>query len=479
MEVRRKRMSFFLAGALAVAMLFGFAEKSNALEWADGNIKLHGFFKNWTGYRFGFYGSERGSGLSIFRNVLQLEGEYRLHDTVSLVGIFRLAREPNYNLEDDAREAGNFDSDVMDEDEFRELYITWQATENFWAAFGRQQVAWGDLSSQGLRVTDIINPLDLRWHYALENLEEIRKPLIMSNMIYSIPKMEANIQLVWVPGLEEEWRRVNSLYTNPGHRYGLNNLVDPTQPPDYFIPGVPEDDEADPVGISRKISDSEIAIRWQQTLSGLTYSVMLARLHNHAPSVWVDATGLHIKHLRQSIIGVSANWYDKYTNGVFRFEGGYFHHSPFTGNDFSLVREDLFKWGLGYDRNTFFNWLRDGSRSLVTEAQIIQTVIPDNDDFDQQDDSNIGGEKTDTSFSLLNYTGFFNDRVMPFLNLAYYVERKFGLAVFFVNWRPQMFHGNFLITPKLILLYGDTPISGDLGLVRGCSEAVLELTYEF
>ena len=125
---------------------------ADAMEFADGRITLNGFYKNWTGYRFGFYGHERGSGLSIFRNVIQLEASAQLSDKASLVAIYRLAREPKYKLEEDAIDAGNFDRDVLDENEFREYYLTWQPTDNFWTAIGKQQVAWGDLSGIGLRV---------------------------------------------------------------------------------------------------------------------------------------------------------------------------------------------------------------------------------------------------------------------------------------------------------------------------------------
>ena len=464
--------------SLVLSLTVALTGVAHGAEWAEGQVTLNGFFKNWTGYRLGSYGHERDDGLSIFRNVLQLEAEAKLQENLSLVGIFRAAREPEYSLEDDAREAGNFDGDVMDEEEFRELYLAWQATDNFWAAVGKQQVVWGDLSGIGLRVMDNINALDCRWHYALDNLEDVRKPLIMLNTIYSMPSIEANLQLVWVPGLEDTWHRVTSIYANPGHRYGLNNLVDPTQPPDFFALGVPEDDEADANGISKKLSDSTIGIRFQKTSGGVTWAVSNLYTHNQNPSVWVDADGLHIKYLRQNIFGFTANWYDKYTDGVWLFEAGYFHHAPFTGNDFSLVKQDMYKWGLRYNRNTFFDFLSP-TRSLSSGFQIIQTYIPDNDDFDQQNDTGVGGETTDTVGTLFLNWGVANDRVQFNTNFNWWLERKFGIAMLWIDYRPQIFAGNFLITPKLILMHGDTPLSGDFGLMRGATEAVLELTYEF
>jgi len=310
---------------------------AHGAEFAEGRVTLNGFFKTWTGYRFGFYGHERGDGLSIFRNVLQLEAEVKVQDTLSLVGIFRLAREPEYNLEDDARDAGLFGGDEMDEEEFRELYLAWQATEKFWVAVGKQQVAWGDLSGIGLRVMDNINALDCRWHYALDNMEDVRKPLIMLNSIYSIPSMEANLQLVWVPGLEDTWERVTSIYVSPAHRYGLNNLFGGAfgggDKPGDFPPlaAFEPPDSGNVNGISKKLSDSAIGIRFQKTSGGLTWAISDYYTHNQNPVLG--------EYFRQNIVGVSANWYDKYTDGVWLFEAGYFYNSPFMGNDFSLVKE--------------------------------------------------------------------------------------------------------------------------------------------
>jgi len=140
----------------------------------------------------------------------------------------------------------------------------------------------------------------------------------------------------------------------------------------------------------------------------------------------------------------------------------------------------MYKWGLRYNRNTFFDWLPNGDRRSVSSGfQVIQTVIPDNDKFDNQDDTGVGGETTDTVGTLYLNFGVANDRVQFNTNFNWWFERKFGIAMLWIDWRPQIFQGNFGITPKLILMHGDTPLSGDMGLMRGCSEAVLELIYEF
>jgi len=200
MMVKKRSISFLVAGIIALTMTLAITNQSSAVVLGDGKVSINGFIKNWTGYRLGFYGEERGEGLSIFRTVIQLEADVKLNDDAGLVAIYRVAREPDYHLEKDAVAAGVFGSGVMDENEFREYYLTWQATDRVWVAAGKQQVAWGDLAGIGLRVMDNVNALDVRWHYALDNFEDVRKPLNMLNMIFSLPSQEANLQRLHHPG---------------------------------------------------------------------------------------------------------------------------------------------------------------------------------------------------------------------------------------------------------------------------------------
>ena len=468
----------------AFLMMLVFAGPSMSMTFADGKISLNGFYKNWTGYRFGAWGEERGDGLSIFRNTLQLETEIQLKDRMSFVGIYRFSREPAYELEEEAREAGNFDADILDESDFREYYLDWQATRRLWFGIGKQQVVWGDLGGLGLRVMDIINPLDLTWHYSLEAFEDIRKPLHMLNAIVSIPEIQANVQLVWVPGLEDTQQRVNSIFTNPGHRWGLNNVSGINQDdPGFFQKGVEEPDpfEGDAPGITRDIEDdSTVAIRFQKRSGNITWAVMDAYTHNHSPTVYVLPSGnLKIEHRRQNVFGVSANMYDKYTNGVWRFEAGHFHDTPYTGNMFQLVEEDTYKFGIGYDRNTFFDFLSP-TRSVLTQFQILGTYIPDDDDIDVRTSvADQVNESLDIMYTLFINWGWNNDRTQINLYPAYNFDRDFGMIQAWIDWRPSEFGGDLKITPKVNLLYGDDPWAGDFGFVRGCTEGLLEITYEF
>jgi hypothetical protein len=66
---------------------------------------------------------------------------------------------------------------------------------------GRQQVVWGE--TDNFRALDVINPLDLRWHWSRESWEDIRIPLWMARATYDIGKLgpleESFVEGIWIP----------------------------------------------------------------------------------------------------------------------------------------------------------------------------------------------------------------------------------------------------------------------------------------
>jgi hypothetical protein len=84
----------------------------------------------------------------------------------------------------------------------REFYVDFKI-KNAPLSFriGRQQVIWGE--SDQFRVMDIINPLDLTWHFQMESWDEIRKPLWLAKGLWDIgelgPLSNAFLEAVYNP----------------------------------------------------------------------------------------------------------------------------------------------------------------------------------------------------------------------------------------------------------------------------------------
>ncbi len=79
----------------------------------------------------------------------------------------------------------NYTDDVLDnyekELEFDEVYLQGSLSKNIDLKAGRQIVVWG--RSDNIRITDVLNPLDLRWP-GLVDIEKLRLPATMSKLDY-------------------------------------------------------------------------------------------------------------------------------------------------------------------------------------------------------------------------------------------------------------------------------------------------------
>lgn len=100
----------------------------------------------------------------------------------------------------------------------REVYVD-MAIPPFSLRVGRQQVTWGE--TDNFRALDIINPLDLRWHWSREAWEDVRIPLWMVRAIYDIGKFgpleESFVEAVWIPW---DFQR-NKSTTDPRRAWGF------------------------------------------------------------------------------------------------------------------------------------------------------------------------------------------------------------------------------------------------------------------
>jgi hypothetical protein len=175
------------------------------------NIELEGFLRLQNMVRTAEFDDAE---LIMQRNTAQLESKYYfLRDseafgrfntgpleeaTLTLTG--RGVYDSVYDMRgiyDDAPAPG---SPGRDELEMREAFVD-LLLPPFTLRLGRQQVVWGE--TDNFRALDVINPLDLTWHWARESWEDIRIPLWMARGIYDIGKFawldESFIEAIWIP----------------------------------------------------------------------------------------------------------------------------------------------------------------------------------------------------------------------------------------------------------------------------------------
>ncbi|HYN74436.1 MAG TPA: DUF1302 family protein, partial [Candidatus Methanoperedens sp.] len=186
---------FVLAGLI-------FCSRSSfAYTLLDGNFELKGFVRNITAVRTedpkgGLGGDQFKSGeVELSKSFLQLEGTYTVSPSLKVYSRWR----GDYDASFDIKGQDKFPQAVVDDqrlgNEIRELYVDIRQGPLF-LRLGKQQVVWGE--SDGLRLADIINPLDFRWHYFLEDWQDIRQGIPMVRAIYGLAA-KTDLEFVWAP----------------------------------------------------------------------------------------------------------------------------------------------------------------------------------------------------------------------------------------------------------------------------------------
>jgi len=146
---------------------------------------LNGEFKLTTIYNFAHKTPDPGKtdwrGLSMLRPELELTLKKKFSESwqgqISAWGYYDLV----YSL----RGRDNYTTEVLDsyekELQLRDTFIQGSLTEKLDTKIGRQVVVWGTLDN--LRVTDVLNPLDLRVP-GLTDIDDLRLPVTMAKLDY-------------------------------------------------------------------------------------------------------------------------------------------------------------------------------------------------------------------------------------------------------------------------------------------------------
>ena len=172
------------------------------------------------------------TGLHSAYQMWYLDTNVELTDKVEVRGIFRLWGDLIYALRSDH---GHFErrfessrNNLQFDDSFdqilREFYVSYYG-DKFMVRFGKQQIGWGE--SDGLRLMDVINPLDIRRgpFYDTEGYEEMRIPKwLLKTEFYTGsfgPILDTSLELYWNPGDVKETGELLPTYADVHKAGGL------------------------------------------------------------------------------------------------------------------------------------------------------------------------------------------------------------------------------------------------------------------
>lgn len=154
-------------------------EKPPSIWELDGHLKLAG------AYNFAHDAPAANQsdwrGLSRLRTELQTYLSLKPNKRWQMYGGFSAFYDWVYTIRDRDNFTGNVVSEYETEIELRELYLQGRISDHLDIKIGRQIMVWG--KSDNVRVTDVINPLDMR-EPSVTDIADLRLPVTMTRIDY-------------------------------------------------------------------------------------------------------------------------------------------------------------------------------------------------------------------------------------------------------------------------------------------------------
>ena len=274
---------------------------------------LDGYSKLGASYNFAHHSPDEGEtdwrGLSRLRAEMQLDLTAKFFDSWQML----VSGKGTYDFVYGIKDRDEFTDDVLDnyekEIELGEAYILGSLTDSLDIKAGRQIVVWG--KSDNIRVTDVLNPLDLR-EPGLTDIEDLRLPVTMTRLDYYIGH--------WgLTGIA-----VHEIRFNKSPEYGS----------DFYPAKMPLPHEDKP---KSRAENTEFALAANGIFSGWDISFYWAHIYDDIPHRELVSSGpppqTEMKHARLKMYGIAfnialGNWLLK-TEAAY-LDGIEFFNSPHT-----------------------------------------------------------------------------------------------------------------------------------------------------
>ncbi|KJS31233.1 MAG: hypothetical protein VR64_12355 [Desulfatitalea sp. BRH_c12] len=396
---------------------------SSAFEFNE-MLSIHGFLENQTGVRLQdhYLGYAEDGDFSLMRNTLQLEAKGRFSDHISYNTKFRGWYDAVYDIDSNIDDRPEDDDDNIWDADLHTYFATAQFG-NWNVQIGQQELVWGE--SDLFRMADIVNPVDLSWHYLWPNLDGdgYRIPLRMVVIDYLTNWHNFVAQAVVIPEHFEPWKLAPE---------GANFF-----PPALLLPGGYDvantliDDGHD----SSDGDNFEAGLRLKANIAGADASVFYFHTRSDLPAFNFNPSSLALeaKFEKYDVVGATLNYYEPNTKTVFRFETAFNFDNPYTafsnhpvfGPVPGVVKKDTFAYMVGFDRESFLGWPK--GRTVNISGQMFQQYILDSDDSVFYPFMAEPDQQTMFTLILNTFLGFGN-KWMPQLLVGYDVD---GAGVFY------------------------------------------------
>ena len=430
--------------------------------------------------------------VDLSRTVFRTEWTYKPNDIFKLYSKVRVISDQTEALDDDLLDYDAFPQSTprygtylraTNDDEVNvemsELYADVNLGD-LWVRLGKQQIVWGEMISA--RILDIVNPLDLSWHFKFEpeEFENIRVPQWTIRARYEVAQRV--VPLPWLKDLYLEGF-VNpgdispQIYPAPGAPL---NLKPPTSP----LFQLREKDRRGDIECGFRIGGR--VGQFAGTLNYLSLYTDSGHWESRAPLLPGPPSPANPfptdnKYSRRDMYGVSLNYSFPYPiNITATYEGVYSPDEPYQDRYSRLphIRHNkTLKHAIRFDRKTFV--LPHPISAMMIQLQYSQTLVEDHDKIKStpapytRGSNNIDSTKNVIAL-LLSQDLWHNNIKLTFkgiydLDDCYYIVPGFKYK-----------HGDHLIFDIYgVVLGGAETRTGSFGSIDWADEVFSRITYQF
>ncbi len=243
--------------------------KEDSSDLGESNYSLNGNMAIKAGYRFNhdppMPGATDQRGLSDLKGKMDLEFKRRFFNSWE----FLISGSASYNLAYELNNSNNYTDKFLDEDEkqieFDELFIRGSLAKALDIKAGRQIVVWG--KSDNIRITDILNPLDLR-EIGMTDIEDLRLPVFMTRLDYYFSEFSFSGILI--------------------HEHRSNTL--PVFGSSYYFAPSPIPDDTEPC---HTLENTGFAISLSGSFPGMDIAFYMADTYDNMPYLTAENLRLH------------------------------------------------------------------------------------------------------------------------------------------------------------------------------------------
>ncbi|MBW2369085.1 MAG: hypothetical protein JRH15_14500 [Deltaproteobacteria bacterium] len=408
-----KKAHVFLSISVLASLLVMLSGQVTLAYWEseDGTVYVTGWAENLSSIRLedGIINGYKEGEIQTFRNTLQIETNVKFSPNCEFFTIARGYYEGSWDIDDNLpdtaedRDASHRGAGMDGDVDLREYYFTIR-TGPLTLKLGRQQVIWGE--ADNIRMADIINPLDLSWHYTFESWEDIRIPLRMVNLMYEpYTQNQFRLQLIWIPEDFRPWS-----WAPEGGPWALP------------IPGLQFfwDQQKNELPDRHDIRNGEFGARVQATFGNWEFSIFdfYSRDDNFVYSFDPTHAPLPFKfEWRQvNVIGGTFNVFNNFLRTVFRGECAFTMNQPYTSAFMDrIIEKNTFAFMLGFDRPTMWPFLNRKSFNIYGQW-FHKRILDHESDIVSLD---MSRDETQNIISLVINTSYLHDAITPqFVSVA-------------------------------------------------------------